>query len=61
MKLIINSTSDGFGVWDADKMTRLDLFPNTEEGRDRLVDFLAKFVYSRRPKKRSNKKSWKKV
>jgi len=52
MKLMINCTSAGFGVYDADKMDRLDLFPNTQEGRERLVDFLAKFVHNQRPRRR---------
>ena len=56
MKLMITKSRLGFSVYDADKLDRLDLFPNDREGRMRLVDFLSKFVYSQPSKTRRTKK-----
>lgn len=56
MKLMLIPGSAGFSVYDADKLNRLDMFPNTLEGRERLVDFLAKFVHSNRPRLKKKRK-----
>jgi len=50
MKLMIMPSNNGFTVYDADKMNRLDMFPNTKDGRKLLIEFLSKFVRSRKPK-----------
>jgi ribosome recycling factor len=49
MRLVINKSQLGFTVFDDITKTRIDLFPNTEEGRSRLTEFLKKFVEAEAP------------
>jgi len=44
MQLIITKSSLGFTVYDPKTLNRIELFPNTNEGFERLMTFLSKYL-----------------
>jgi hypothetical protein len=47
IKLIIKKTAYGITVYDEDVKNRIELFPNTQEGYDRFMEYVGKYMSQR--------------
>ena len=41
-ELVITKTTLGYSIYDRNTLNRIDLFPNTPEGKERLLEFINK-------------------